>query len=67
MRKIITSIIGLLFIGGAFLLARQLAIGKSQPKPIERKVKLPVSVETVKNINTPITLKPVETWPPRTK
>jgi multidrug efflux pump subunit AcrA (membrane-fusion protein) len=57
MRKIITSIIGLLFIGGAFLLARQLAIGKSQPKPIERKVKLPVSVETVKNINTPITLK----------
>ena len=57
MRKIITSIIGLLFIGGAFLLARQLAIGKSQPKPIERKVKLPVSVETVKNTNTPITLK----------
>lgn len=57
MRKIITSIIGLLFIGAAFLLARQLAIGKSQPKPIERKVKLPVSVETVQNSSTPITLK----------
>lgn len=57
MRKIITSIIGLLFIGAAFLLARQLATARSQPKPIENKVKLPVSIETVRNTSTPITLK----------
>lgn len=47
---------GLLIILGALLIARKLASLSNQPQPIEQKLILPVSVETVKNINTPITL-----------
>lgn len=57
MRKIITSIIGLLLIFGAVIAAQKLAASRNQPKPVESKVVLPVSVETVQNSSTPITLK----------
>lgn len=57
MRKVITSILGLLMIFGAVMVARQLAASRNQPKPVESKVVLPVSVETVQNSSTPITLK----------
>ncbi len=57
MRKVITSIIGLLLIVGAVFAARQIAASRNQPKPVENKIVLPVSMETVQNTSTPITLK----------
>ncbi|NRB48754.1 MAG: HlyD family efflux transporter periplasmic adaptor subunit [Saprospiraceae bacterium] len=57
MRKVITSIIGLLLIVGAVFAARQIAASRNQPKPVENKIVLPVSIETVQNTSTPITLK----------
>ena len=47
MRQVITSIIGLLLIVGAIFLARQFAASRNQPKPVENKIVLPVSIETV--------------------
>jgi len=57
MRQVITSILGLLLILGAFMVAKQLAASRNQPKPVENKIILPVSIQTVQNTSTPITLK----------
>ncbi len=56
MRKIITSILGLLIVFGAVILAKKLAASKNQPKPVEQKIITPVFTESVKNSSTPITL-----------
>lgn len=54
MRKIILSIIGLLFIVGAFLYAQKLIADKKQPKPVPKKVIKTVYTDTVKNSIIPI-------------
>lgn len=56
MRKIILTILALLLIGGAVLLAKKLASMKEDPKPVEQKVITSVFTQTVKNASTPITL-----------
>ena len=56
MRKIILTILGLLLIAGAVVIAKKLAAMKQAPKPVEQKVVTSVFTQTVKNSSTPITL-----------
>lgn len=49
MRKIILSVLGILFIIGAFFVAKSLISSKNRPKPVVQKVVKTVFVDTVKN------------------
>ncbi|PSG90862.1 efflux RND transporter periplasmic adaptor subunit [Aurantibacter aestuarii] len=49
MRKIILSVLGILFIIGAFYVAKSLISSKNRPKPVVQKVVKTVFVDTVKN------------------
>ena len=57
LRIIITSLLGLLILFGAYKLATNLAASRNIPKPIENKIITPVSALLVKNRTTPISLK----------
>lgn len=57
LRKIIIILLALLILVGAYLIATKMAASRSIPKPVETKVVTPVSVITVSNSTTPITLK----------
>lgn len=56
MRIFITSILGILLLGGAFFAAKQMAASRQVPKPVEQKIVTPVFAEKVQNKSTPITL-----------
>ena len=49
MRKIILSVLGILFIIGAFFVSKSLISSKNRPKPVVQKVVKTVFVDTVKN------------------
>ena len=49
MRKIILSVLGLLFIIGSFFIAKSLINSKNKPKPVVPKVVKTVFIDTVKN------------------
>ncbi len=54
MRKIIASLIGILFIVASFLFAKKLIADKNKPKPIAAKVVKTVFIDTVQNSTIPI-------------
>ncbi|PTX60537.1 multidrug efflux pump subunit AcrA (membrane-fusion protein) [Kordia periserrulae] len=54
MRKVILSIVGLLFIVGAFLYAQKLIADKKRPKPVPKKVVKTVYTDTITNTTIPI-------------
>ena len=56
-RLIITSLLGLLILFGAYQLATKMIASRNIPKPVENKVITPVSVSLVENVSTPITLR----------
>ena len=49
MRKIILSVLGILFIIGAIFVSKSLISSKNRPKPVVQKVVKTVFVDTVKN------------------
>ncbi len=56
-RIIITSILGILLLFGAYQLASKMIETRNIPKPIEKKMITPVSIRIVENVSSPITLK----------
>jgi multidrug efflux pump subunit AcrA (membrane-fusion protein) len=54
MRKVILSIVGLLFIVGAFMYAQKLIADKKRPKPVPKKVVKTVYTDTITNTTIPI-------------
>ncbi|WP_054851876.1 efflux RND transporter periplasmic adaptor subunit [Olleya sp. ITB9] len=56
MRKIILSILGVLFIIGAFIIAKNLIDNKNKPRPVAAKVIKTVFTDTVKNTTIPIVI-----------
>jgi len=56
-RKIITTILGLLILFGAYTIATKMSAARNIPKPIETKVITPVETIKVSNESVPITLK----------
>ena len=56
-RIIITSLIGILILFGAYQLASKMIAARNIPKPIESKIITPVSIRNVENVSIPITLK----------
>lgn len=56
MRKIILSILGLLFVIASVFISKKWIDNKSRPKPIVPKIVKSVFVDTVYNINVPITI-----------
>ncbi len=55
-RKVIISILGLLIIGGAVMIAKKLGESKKNPKPKFSKLVTMVTTNTVKNTSTPINI-----------
>ncbi len=56
MRKIILSIIGVLFIIGAYLFANKLIADKNKPKPVKAKIVKTIFTDTVQNSTIPIVI-----------
>jgi len=56
MRKIILSIIGVLFIIGSFLFANKLIADKNKPKPVKAKIVKTIFTDTVQNSTIPIVI-----------
>ncbi|WP_034061451.1 efflux RND transporter periplasmic adaptor subunit [Lacinutrix jangbogonensis] len=56
MRKIILSILGVLFIAVSFLLAKKMTADKNKPKPVAAKVIKTVFIDTVQNTTIPIVI-----------
>lgn len=57
MRKIILSVLGLVLLLGAFLIAKNLVANKKKPKPRFAQIVKTVFIDTVKNKEIPITIK----------
>ena len=56
MRKVILSVIGVLFIVGSFLFAMSMIANKNKPKPVPEKVVKTVYTDTVQNTTIPIVI-----------
>ena len=67
MRKIILTIIGLLLIAGAVIIARRLIANKKDPVPVEQKTTTTVFVRAVKNRPVPIAIKTNGTLQPQNR